>query len=264
MRFHGLTLFLFTTAFTWGIQDARADRYANYPFSFYIQASTTPIAVQGMEDVHISDWQRFGTGSEEGRVALNLSEGNTENPALPGGRGGASLSLAPFLDVVLEVAAHVGKLQVFSGSGGVDLYFLRQKSFRLGGFVRLGFLTATLDLGNLELIEGKTSPVIVDGVGNFSSDDTFSADLSGFLTQAGLSGEYYFTKQLGIRFDAGIQYALLNKFVIASGVGEGRVELPVDHAAVVKPTLGSKTQAGISPEGVSLGLSAGVGVVWRY
>ena len=63
---------------------ASAQDWTQYPYSFFIESSTSPIQIKGMADVHVSDWETFGTGSSEGRMALPLSEGNSNNPLMPG------------------------------------------------------------------------------------------------------------------------------------------------------------------------------------
>ena len=56
----------------------------------------------------------------------------------------------------------------------------------------------------------------------------------------------------------------MSELTIVTGTGDTRVELPVDNAAVVEPTQGSTTQAGIDPRGQSVGLTAAIGLVFRY
>ena len=76
------------TAFALTAAPALAQDWTDYSYSFFIETSTSPIKIKGMEDVHVSDWQYFGTDASEGRMELPLSDGNTTNPVMPGAKMG--------------------------------------------------------------------------------------------------------------------------------------------------------------------------------
>ena len=153
---------------------------------------------------------------------------------------------------------------VLTFTGGADIYLVEIENFRMGAMFRMGFMMANMDLGQAQVLEGKMAPVDIVGVGKFNTGDSISAELTGIVTQAGIVNEFYISPTLGLRFEAGFQYAYINELEIVTGTGEKRVELPVDNTAVVEPVEGSTTQAGIDPQGQSLGLAASVGLVFRY
>ena len=251
-------------AFALTTTPALAQDWTQYPYSFFIETSTSPIQIKGMADVHVSDWETFGTGSSEGRMALPLGEGNSNNPLMPGIKAGFSANVAPFVDLTLDFSVNFGSMMVLSVTGGADIFLVEVDNFRMGAMARIGYMMASLDAGTAQVLPGKTPPVIINDVGTFRTGDEISAELTGVITQAGLVNEFYISPDLGIRLEAGFQYAYINQLNITSGIGDEKIELPVDNAAVVQPELGSTTQAGIDPKGQSLGLTAGIGLVFRY
>ena len=251
-------------AFALTTTPALAQDWHSYQTSFFIETSTSPIQIKGMADVHVSDWQSFGTGSSEGRMELPLSGGNTNNPLMPGAKMGFAANVAPFLDLTLDFSINFSSMMVLTIAGGADIYLVEIDNFRMGAMVRLGYMMANLTAGEAQVLPGKTPPVIINDVGTFNTGDNISAELTGIVTQAGIVNEFYISPELGLRFEAGMQYAYINELNIVTGTGDTRIELPVDNAAVVEPVDGSTTQAGIDPKGQSLGLTASVGLVFRF
>lgn len=244
--------------------NALAGHWSDFPYSVYIESSTSPMSIKGMSDVHVSDWETYGTGTSEGRMSLPLSEGNTTNPLLPGAKVGVAIDVAPFLDLNLDFSANFGNMTVLTATAGADIYLVELEHFRMGGMARMGVMLASMSAGSAQVLPGKTPPVIISSVGTFNTGDPISAELTGIVTQAGIVNEFYFRPDVGLRLEAGFQYAYISSLKITSGVGNNKIELPVDHAAVVEPTEGSTTQANIAPQGQSLGLTAGIGLVFRY
>ena len=243
---------------------AFAQDWTDYRYSFFIETSTSPIQIKGMEDVHVSDWQYFGTNTSEGRMELPLSDGNTTNPVMPGAKMGFAVNVAPFLDLTLDFSLNFSSMMVLTLTGGADIYLVEMDNFRMGGMVRIGYMLASFNTGPATFIGQGTPPVNIPPVGEFYPGDQVSAELDGVLTQAGIVNEFYITPDMGIRIEAGFQYAYMSELTIVTGTGDTRVELPVDNAAVVEPTQGSTTQAGIDPRGQSVGLTAAIGLVFRY
>lgn len=252
------------TAFALTATPALAQDWTDYRYSFFIETSTSPIQIKGMADVHVSDWQSYGTGSSEGRMELPLSGGNTNNPLMPGAKMGFAANIAPFLDLTIDFSINFSSMMVLTLTGGADIYLVEIENFRMGAMARIGYMMANMTAGEAQVLPGKTPPVIINDIGTFNTGDNISAELTGVVTQAGIVNEFYVTPELGLRFEAGIQYAYINQLNIVTGTGDTRIELPVDNAAVVEPVEGSTTQAGIDPKGQSLGLSASVGLVFRY
>lgn len=56
--------------------------YAQKEVRVYGGLGILPLTTEDMKDVHVSDWQNYGTGASEGRVALPLSKGETDGMAL--------------------------------------------------------------------------------------------------------------------------------------------------------------------------------------
>ena len=251
-------------AFTLSTTPALAQDWTSYPFSFFVESSTSPMQIKGMADVHVSDWETYGTGSSEGRMALPLSGGNTNNPLMPGIKMGFASNVSPFLDLTLDVSINFSSMMVLTITGGADIYLVEIDNFRMGTMVRMGYMVANMTAGAAQVLPGKTPPVIIDDIGTFNTGDDIAAELTGIVTQAGVVNEFYISPDLGLRFEAGFQYAYINQLNIITGTGDNRIELPVDNAAVVEPVEGSTTQAGIDPKGQSLGLTASVGLVFRF
>ena len=240
---------------------ASAQNWTDYRYSFFLETHTSPMQIKGMADVHVSDYQ---TQALEGRMELPLGEGNTNNPLMPGLKLGFNANIAPFLDLTADFSVNFSSMLVLTFTGGADIYLVELENFRMGAMVRMGFMMANLNAGKTQTLPGSTPPIIVDGVGTFNNGDDISAELTGIVTQAGIVNEFYVTPDLGVRFEAGFQYAYINELTIVSGTGAERIELPVDNDAVLKADASSYEPAGIDPQGQSLGLTAAVGLVFRY
>jgi len=235
-----------------------------------VGASMIPLEVGGLADVHASDWQNYGTGSSEGRVSVPLGGGNSSIPVAFGPQVGISYKLmgrTPWsggemghsLDIVADFAFYFSDMMAFTAKAGVDWFFLDYPSWRLGISPQIGFLYGFMSFGEVEVLPGKTPPVITP-IGTFNEGDELKASMGMLLIDAGLKFEYDFTRNWGLRVAAGFQYGFP---VMDFKVEAGDVELDMDAPALVK-TDGSTTQAGLNPEAKSLGASVFLGAVYRF
>ena len=227
----------------------------------YLGFSMIPVSVEGLADIHASDWQTCGLGGggncPEGRVSLPMGAGNTGVPLGFGVRVGFQYPLMQSLDIDVEVGVHFGSVLAVAATAGIDWFFVSGESWRLGLNPKVGVLFGTMNFGAARQIPGYVPPVITPE-GTFNDGDDLSATMLGFLIDAGLSFEYDFTAKWTLRTSLGFQYAVLGDLDVTAG----DVTIAEDSGALVKPD-GTSNQAGIDPQGGSLGASLFLGVVYH-
>ncbi len=216
--------------------------------------STVPLSISKLQDVQVSDWENFGLGGSEGRVALPLSAGNTSGMKF-GVRLGALYRQSDDMDWLADLGIHFGGATALTLAVGVDYAFYRTENFRLSAVPRIGLIAGTIDLGTSSQMPGYMAPVITPQ-GTFADGSAISASIAGLLLGAGVAGTYNFTKSVGLRVDLGFQYGLMGGLTIKAG----DVTLDGKAAAVTKADK-SPTQAGLDPSASSLGLAGVVALV---
>ena len=227
----------------------------------YVGAAVIPLRVTGLEDLHVSDWEQWGLKSAddkslEARVALPLSEGNFEG-IMRGIRMGYSYDLEDNMTANAELGLHAGTMNAVTLTVGIDYPMMVAGAVRMSAPLRVGLIAGSMDFGATEVVPGYTPPVDVPE-GRFQQGDALSASLAGGIVSAGVSLTWELTPKLGIRVDACVQYGVMGNLVIRAG----DVEISQDAPSLVKADA-SATQAGIEPEGESLGMSGFAGVVYR-
>ncbi|MEC9465947.1 MAG: hypothetical protein VX834_09190 [Myxococcota bacterium] len=239
------------------------------PGAFSVGFGTVPITVEGLTDVHVSDWETFGLGGAEGRIALPLSDGNTNAPMAPGIKLGYNYRLPQLVDVSFDLGIYVDNVAVLTLGFGADLYFVDQGWGRFGAMGRVGLIAASMSAGDANVLPGYASPVITS-MGTINNGDTVSAQMNGLLTSAGMVAEFSLTETMSVRAETQFFYGVLSDLKItarnpnttsSTDSTANNVELDVTSSAVVK-TDGTGTQAGIDPSGSSTGLSTTLSLVW--
>lgn len=136
-----------------------------------------PVEIRGVRDVHVSDWELYGTGETEGRVALPLSLGLQDAY-----RYALSMGVsAPYRygSIITDLAVSpFGRLKYGQITGGfqIPLYTLPSLEFHVQPHLR--FVRASTRIGQVKKLENKLSPVITSD-GHFYVGDEISASLSG-------------------------------------------------------------------------------------
>ena len=153
-------------------------------------------------------------------------------------------------------------MTVVTAQIGGDMFIVDGKHLKIGIPIRVGGLFATMDFGDLAVIDGYTPPVILTdsngGEQTFNNGDSLRAELSGPMVSAGLAAEGWLTPQLGLRAEVGFSMGFFGDMKIRSG----DQDIPIESNAIVKPD-GSSDPAGLAPEGGSFGLSGFAGIVYR-
>lgn len=226
----------------------------------YFGPSILPFAVEGLDDIHASDWENYGLGSSEGRVSIPLEQGNSS-----GTRFGVLVgfesdfdALPKWIPFAADVGAYFGNMMLFAVRAGVNLKPFQGDSWSVGLSPRVGFLYGTMSFGAVEVFPGKTPPVITPE-GTFNEGDDLSASMMGIIAAVGIMAEYRFTKNWGLLVDAGFHYA----YMMDLEVKAGDITLDMDAASLVKND-GSSTQAGLDPNGTSVGLFGLLAVEYKF
>ena len=226
----------------------------------YAMVSTLPLSVRGLENIHASDWQNFGLGPAEGRVSVPLAKGNTSGQAagLKLGWEGTFGLLPSSVPLVAEMGMYFADMHAYSFATGVNLKPLQGRWGSVFLAPRVGYFGAVMSFGKVEVLPGKTPPVITP-IGTFREGDDLSATTMGVLLDCTVGGEWKLTPEWSFRGEAGYHHASLSKFT----VNAGDVELKMDAPALVKDD-GSSTQAGLKPKASSQGFTASAGVAYSF
>ena len=248
--------------------NAQAERQQS---AFSVGLSTVPIQLEGLEDIHVSDWENYGLGGAEGRIALPLSKGNTSAPAAPGVKIGYNYRLPQVLDLSFDLGIYHQNVSVITLGFGADLYIQSTDWVRWGVMGRFGFIGATMAGADAEVLSGYQAPVITN-MGTIRNGDRVSASMGGVLTSAGVVAEFPLSETLSFRAESQFFYGILGDLNISarapgatsssSSSADNSVTIDVDDPSVVK-TDGSSTQAGIDPTGSSMGVSGSFALVWE-
>ncbi len=209
--------------------------------------AVTPLEISGLQRVHASDWEDFGTGELEGRIELPLQRGNTS-----GERFGARVGyhFGSRLPAIAELGVFPANATLVTLAAGFDVHPFRTSFVSFGVTPKLGYLVGLIDAGEAEVLPGKTPPVITRS-GTFDEGDSLSGMFSGPFVQVAASSMVRLSERFGLRLDIGYQHAWVGNFKVKAG----EVELEKASPALVKPD-GSTRQAGLDPKASSSGLTA--------
>jgi hypothetical protein len=219
---------------------------------FHIGFAGSSLKISGLHDVHISDWQSFGTGPAEGRIHLPLAKGNTQGfrpGLLLGYRAGNALGLR------LEGAFYPGKASLITVGLGLDYEFFRSEHFGIGLVLKGGYGLALVSAGKAQVLPGKTPPIITP-IGTFNEGDSVSANVHSIFGALAVTGHVFITSNIGLRLDAGYQ---LGKS-LAFDLKAGDVKFSGTDKAVVRAD-GSVNQAHLEPRASLSGPVCMLGIV---
>lgn len=231
----------------------------------FVGVTQLQLTTTNMRDVHVSDWENYGTGVMEGRVRLPLSQGEHDGGAIGyviGSRG--RVLRVPFICQVIFAPAATA----FSYTNillGIDLRFVENESFRIGFAPKIGYGKFTGDFGLVEMLPNKTPPVITPE-GTFRVGDQIESDLSGMTLQASFNADFIVHKKLGVFFEAGWTESFFGDFSIQAG----DIDLAYDSPTIVEPILdigdghSSSEPANISPTLTSSGITYMLGLSWHW
>lgn len=210
---------------------------ASAPFHVYAGASYIPLAIDGLRDFHISDFEQFGTGPAEGRVLVPL--GREKNPGKIGGTIG--LSMDPiFLELSYLPFSKSSYLQV---NAGIEIPAVNKERFAIGLRPSVGYANVTANFGQIEVLPGKTPPVILPE-GTFDVGDELKTSVSGFVGQGNAYMRVGITRRVQLLASGGYAYSFFGNTTVKAG----DVDIPLGSTAIVEPVLGSRAKAAIDPK----------------
>jgi hypothetical protein len=241
--------------------DSSKDKKSS-PVYLSVLFGASPLSISGMEDVHLSDWKNYGTGLSEGRAALNLSEGNTSKDIGTAIVVAASAAATEKIDVLvgIPICGNGDALSVGINLG-VNYKLLDTRFLTIGIAPEIGFEYALLASSTVEMLPGKTSPIITENY-TFYEGDQISGSAKGFTGSLSTLLCFNITKNIGIEAKAGIQYGIFGTPELEVGTGSDKKVLNFDDEAVVKAEMGSTEQIEYKGEISSTGFLFGIGI--RY
>lgn len=214
---------------------------------------------EDFENFHLSDWENYGTGTSEGRTECNLGE--KEPSAVNYGiMLGARYEFIKDLSALAEIQLNFSSgVNLFGIYAGVNYDFITTKTFSLGATPKIGYVSGKADLGKVEMLPGKTAPVIADS-GTYNVGDEISLEFSGAAISLGLTPRYDLTDNIAIVGYIGYTIGFLK----SDGLKVGDKDLSMSDPAVVQPVLGSTTNAGIDPQINITGISIQLGAEYTF
>lgn len=224
-------------------------------FDTYFGISSTNVSTTDFKNFHISDWEAYGLGSGEGRVAVPLGDNDIAGQNLSILVGGIS-PLYSRIDAIVEGHVGLGSISYIAGFAGINLKLINGESFKLGITPKFGYTSVLADFGTVEVLPGKTPPVILSE-GKFNVGDKLSMDLSGLGINIGATASLHITKSIGIIVSAGYQLS----FAGDPKIKAGEINIPMDSDGVVKNDF-SSSQAGLNPTASVSGISFQAGIIY--
>lgn len=224
--------------------------------TYYLGAKTVPLQTRDFEDFHISDWEGFGLGSQEGRVSVPLA--NSEPESSIGVTIGAMYGFTEKTDILAELTLGFGGFSTTQLLFGANYYFYVKEKLRFGYSGKVGFGRGRSNFGEIEVLPGKTPPVILSE-GTFNEGDDLKIELSTTTINLGLTSQYRFNKKIGFFASAGYVFSFGSKAVLKAN----ETEIPLNSNGIVKPN-GTSAQANINPTANIQGIDLSFGVSYNF
>ncbi len=204
--------------------------------TYTFELGTNPLNIDGMTDVEVSDWQRYGTGTVEGRMSLPLSESNTETPYGIGGSLGSNYLIADRVGVVLRVPFAYNAGAYFVGvATGLNFALVKNDDFSISIEPQVGYSYALLAPTQAEVLPGKTPPVITDNY-TINEGDTLAGNSMGVFAEVDIVPTMAITPTFGLVAHLGYRYGLMGKPTISVNNTQKSKEINFSDPAIVQPT----------------------------
>ena len=229
----------------------------------YAGGGTLPVRTDGFADLHLSDWEKFGTGGAEGRVHLPFGDVNVDGqqPSFFIGVEGTELPALFEIQMASKDGLDYAQLLV-----GWRFHLREGSSYSLDFIPKLGAGVGLVEFGEVEILEGKTPPVVLDK-GTVHVGDKIRAELFGGVLQAAVSANITLAGGVNILAQGGWNLAFLPDLDLRTDPKDSdfdEVKLNGDDEALVKPEIGSTEQAGVEPNVKSNGYVAMLSVGYRF
>ena len=229
----------------------------------YAGGGTLPVTTAGFADLHLSDWEKYGTGGREGRVHLPFGDVNVDGQQPTFFLGVEGTEMPAQFEIQMTSKDGLDYAQLLFGwrfnlSEGYSHSFDFIPKFGVG----VGFV----EFGEVEILEGKTPPVILDK-GTVDVGDEIRAELFGGVLQAVVSANIRVVDEVNILAQGGWNLAFLPDLDLRTdpkNSGTDEVKFNGDDEALVKPVIGSTEQAGVEPKVKSNGYVAMLSVGYRF
>jgi len=220
----------------------------------------SPLKISGMKDVHLSDWKRFGTGSLEGRAEIKLSESNTENDLGTAFTFAGSSALSEKIDVLVTLPVVFNAEAIAVGLNlGINYKLFDKRFLTFGVAPEIGFHYAMLSATTIEMLPGKTGPIITDNY-TFAAGDQITGTAKGVAGSLSAIASLNLTKSFAIEAKAGVQLGIFSEPVLEFGEGSDKKELDFDDPAVVEAVDGSTNPVKYEGKISTTGFLFGVGI----
>ena len=224
--------------------------------TYFIGAKTVPLKTNDFEDFHISDWESFGLGPQEGRVFVPLASSEPKNSI--GIVLGANYAFTEKIEGLIEFSYAPGDFNTTQLLFGANYFFFTKDKFRFGYSGKIGYGTASSNFGEIEILPGKTPPVILSE-GTFNEGDDLRMEISTTTIFLGFTSNYTINEKIGLFTNLGYALSIGSKAVIEAS----ETEIPLNSSGIVKPD-GSSTQANINPSVKIQGIDLSVGITYNF
>lgn len=240
-----------------------AESEGDVGLNVYTGGGTLPVTTDGFADLHLSDWEKYGTGGAEGRVYLPFGDVNVDGqqPTFFLGVEGTEVPALFEIQMTSKDGLDYGQLLL-----GWRFHLKQGSSYSFDFIPKLGAGVGLVEFGKVEILEGKTPPVILDK-GTVHVGDEIRAELFGGVLQAVVSANITLAGGVNILAQGGWNLAFLPDLDLRTDPKDSEfdeVKLNGDDEALVKPEIGSTEQAGVEPKVKSNGYVAMLSVGYRF
>ncbi|MGD9200471.1 MAG: hypothetical protein PVI26_02820 [Chitinispirillia bacterium] len=203
-------------------------------YSCSILYSSIPLSVSGLRDVHVSDWELYGTGVMEGRAEVNLSESNTENNNSHGAVIEIGYKSGKLFGTMLEIPFTFNKKSFSFGLNyGFKFYLLSTNRFSLGVVPKSGFRFVSLSGTKVVMLPNKTPPIITKNY-TFYEGDPVSGGATGGTFAITVESELRVHKKYSITGNIGYQTSIFSKPNIWIGKDENCKEFKISDPEIIE------------------------------
>ena len=203
-------------------------------YSASLLYNSIPLSVSGLRDVHVSDWELYGTGVMEGRAEINLSQSNTKNNNANGGVIEIGYKIRKLFGTMLEIPFTVNNKSFgFGLNYGFKFYLLSTNRFSLGVVPKSGFCFVSLSGTKVVMLPNKTPPIITKKY-TFYEGDPVSGGATGGMFAVSIESEFRIHKKYCITGNIGYQTSIFSQPNIWIGKDKNCKEFKISDPEIIE------------------------------
>lgn len=263
---HPMWILYFAALLLYSIQvQAQAKKIESDAKLYYCSLlfNSSPFSLKGLHDVHVSDWQLYGTGVMEGRAEVLLSQSNTVSNTAIGGALQIGYKANRFLSIALDIPfGFNAKSSKFGLNYGLKFDLLSMKRFSLGVLPKGGVCFASMSGTQIKMLPNKTPPIITEKYTFYEGESVSGGALGGSFTISGVA-EIRLTNKLSLEVHGGYQACTFRTPTIWIGKSGESTEFKISDPEIINPINnpnGTISNADWTAEAEGKGLTFSIGI----